>query len=97
MPPVDAFSAPGLALDFLSNDHWPPHFHARRRGDWEIRAYILTTTAKRLDFTVKWPKGSGAGPDSRIQRVLRTQIVLHREALLAEYGQKVNYDPPSDS
>lgn len=95
VPPVDAFSITGLDLDFLSNDHWPPHFHVTRRGKWEIRVYILTTTKDKLDFDIKWPKNAGAGPRGRLQRTLRRHVVLHRAALLEEYRAKVNFDPPS--
>ncbi len=97
MPPVDAFSLAGFDLAFLSNDHRPPHFHAVRRGEWEIRVYILTTTADKLHFDVKWPKKPGAGPDRRVLRVLCARVHGHRDALLAEFEQKVNYDPTSDS
>ena len=65
MPPVDAISIPGLDLVFLSDDHWPPHFHAKRRGEWEIRVYIQTTTKADLHYDLKWPKRRGAGPDAR--------------------------------
>jgi hypothetical protein len=37
VPRLDAFSVAGLELFFNSLDHLPPHFHARRPGEWEIR------------------------------------------------------------
>jgi hypothetical protein len=95
VPTVDAFTVSGLVLDFLSNDHMPPHFHATRRGEWEAKIYIRTTTDGELDFDMKWPKTAGAGPDGRTRRTLRKLVVKHRAALLTEFEQKVSYTPPS--
>ena len=96
MPPVDAISIPGLDLVFLSDDHWPPHFHAKRRGEWEIRVYIQTTTEADLHYDLKWPKRRGAGPDGSLQRELRKRVVKHREKLLKEWNEKVHFDPPTN-
>lgn len=94
MPTVDAFTIAGLDLAFLSNDHWPPHFHATSPGAWEVRVYILSTTADDLDFDTKWPP-RGAGPNGRTQRTLRRLVVEHRSSLLDEFDRKVNFIPPS--
>jgi hypothetical protein len=37
MPKVECFEIPGVYCWFWSNDHDPPHFHAKREGEWEIR------------------------------------------------------------
>jgi hypothetical protein len=36
MPKVKCFEIPGLYFWFWSDDHDPPHFHAKRRGEWEL-------------------------------------------------------------
>lgn len=36
MPKVACFKIPGLSCWFWSNDHDPPHFHAKKEGEWEI-------------------------------------------------------------
>ena len=41
MGKVDAVVLEGLDLWFNSSDR-PPHLHARRRGEWEIRVYFLS-------------------------------------------------------
>ena len=46
MPRLEAFSIPGLDLFFNSLDHLPPHFHARRRGEWEIRVYQAKVSSR---------------------------------------------------
>lgn len=53
MPRLEAFSIPGLDLFFNSLDHLPPHFHARRPGEWEIRVYFLVSGPK-LACDIKW-------------------------------------------
>lgn len=92
MPTVTALTVDGLELSFRSNDHRPPHFHATRLGEWEIRVYILTTTKQKLDYSVKWPRKGTAGPSGRLERILRRAVVQHRVALLAEFEEKVNTD-----
>jgi hypothetical protein len=53
---VDAVVLEGLDLWFNSSDHRPPHLHARRRGEWEIRVYFLLCTDDELVFDCKWAK-----------------------------------------
>jgi hypothetical protein len=52
MATVRAFSAPGLKLWFYSNDHEPPHFHAKHTGQWEVKVYFLED-ADRM-FEAQW-------------------------------------------
>lgn len=92
MPTVTALSVDGLELSFLSNDHRPPHFHATRPGEWEIRVYILTTTERKLHYSIKWSRKGAEGPGGRLRRALRRAVAQHRVALLAEFEEKVNTD-----
>jgi hypothetical protein len=41
MAVIKAFSIAGMKLWFYSNDHEPPHFHAKRNGEWEMRVKFL--------------------------------------------------------
>jgi hypothetical protein len=41
VPLVRAYTLPGLRLQFHSNDHDPPHFHAEKTGCWEVRVFFL--------------------------------------------------------
>ena len=83
---VDAFGLDGLELLFYSNDHRPPHLHVIRRGHWEIRVWLLTTTAKELSFERKW----GAAPSGADQKRIRAKVDECRVALLAEWEAKVD-------
>ena len=58
---VSCFQLDGLDCTFNSNDHGPPHFHAKRRGDWESRGYFLLPVDRMLDpswGTNRWLAGS---------------------------------------
>ena len=92
MPTVTTLAVDGLELSFLSNEHRPPHFHATRPGEWEVRVYILTTTRQKLHYTTKWSRKGTAGPSGKQRRDLRRGVAAHRAALLAEFEEKVNAD-----
>ena len=47
MSRVESFSVPGVECWFYSNDHRPPHFHARRRGEWSVRVFFLEEEARK--------------------------------------------------
>ncbi len=82
---VEAFSAAGLDLWFNSLDHYPPHFHARRAGQWEVRIYFLNCTEHLMDYDLKW----GRSLVRKELRELGTQALKHRASLLAEWEAKV--------
>ena len=85
---VTAIDIPGLDLWFNSSDHLPPHFHARKAGEWEIRVQILETTEDGLAYSIKWPK-NGARIPGKALRALHQATLEHRDALLVEWEQKV--------
>jgi hypothetical protein len=88
VPKVDAISLGGLDLRFYSSDHLPPHFHAIRPGEWNIRVYLRSTTRDRLDYSMKWPK-EGGGPSGKTRRTLRKLVSENRAALLREWEENV--------
>ena len=90
MGKVEAFSLEGFQILLYSNDHLPPHFHVKKTGEWEIRVEIRETTENMLAFSVKWPSDFD-GPSSNTRKALRTSVVEHREELLEEWEEKVNY------
>ena len=77
---VDAVALEGLDLWFNSSDHLPPHFHAKRRGEWEIRVYFLLCTDDELAFDVKWAKKD---PATKVLAGIRKVVVEHRAELLS--------------
>jgi hypothetical protein len=79
---------PGLDLRFYSNDHDPEHFHATKKGAWEIKVFFRTTTSKSLDFELKWAIKS-TGPSSTEQKKLRDYVETNRATLEEEWESKV--------
>jgi hypothetical protein len=66
----------------------PPHFNARKPGQWEIRVFFLQCTEGQLAFTMKWPR-VGARILAKDQRALLAKSLAHRAELLAEWEEKV--------
>ena len=83
---VDAVVLEGLDLWFNSSDHLPPHFHAKRRGEWEIRVNFLLCRDDELVFDVKWARKD---PSAKVLARIRKVVVQHRAELLREWEQKV--------
>jgi Domain of unknown function (DUF4160) len=88
---VEAFSINGLKLLFYSNDHRPPHFHAKKDGCWEIRVRFLTCSQSHLDFEYKFPKNPQPGRclSSKEEQTLMALVLEHRSDLLREWESKV--------
>jgi hypothetical protein len=80
MPLVRCLSFPGIRCWFWSDDHDPPHFHAKRAGEWELRVNFLED-GDRL-FQRIWVKKRIPG---KVLREIRTIVLEQREALLLEW------------
>lgn len=92
MGKVTSFEIAWLDLRFFSLDHGPPHFHAIKTGEWDIRVFFTTCTTDHLDYNMKWPKTSAkssGGPTSSECRQILGQVLIHRIALQAEWDAKV--------
>jgi hypothetical protein len=61
----------------------PPHFHAERPGDWELRIYFLRDPGEMIEK--KW----GEQPKPAELRKLLSLAEKHRVDLLAEWQRKV--------
>lgn len=57
MPEVVSLVLHGLDLWFNSDDHLPPHFHAEKPGEWEVRVYFLRAAAEM--FELSWSMATG--------------------------------------
>lgn len=88
MGTVESCSVQGFEMRFYSNDHYPPHLHLRKNGDWEIVIDLLFTTKYELRFEVKWPK-SFPGPDAKMKKIFRKMICDNRASLISEFERKV--------
>lgn len=85
---VDCIAVDGLELWFNSNDHRPPHFHALRPGEYELRIYFLQCTTVHLAYDVRWTK-TRKKASARVRETLRELAVKNRVALLSEWETKV--------
>lgn len=90
MPKVVSFAIVGIELCFYSSDHAPPHFHAEKAGEWNIRVFIETTTVRELHYATKWPRNPPPHLPSKLEKLLRDKTVTHRAALLQEWQDKVS-------
>jgi hypothetical protein len=81
MAKVRCISIDGIEMWFYSGDHQPPHFHARRLGDWEVRVYITAAEDEMLEL-VRPPDALIKGKD---RKALINGVLFHRSELLAEW------------
>lgn len=82
MATVTAFRIDGIELWFWSHDHEPPHFHAKKKGEWEYRVWFMEQPTAMLDRL--WTQ-------KRMPRSIRKQLVelaeSHRSELLQQWQQ----------
>ncbi|MEM9275611.1 MAG: DUF4160 domain-containing protein [Cyanobacteria bacterium P01_F01_bin.143] len=88
MVKVENFHLHGLEAFFRSSDHYPPHFHVKKKGYWEIRVYIITSTSK-LHYSVKFPKNNKQLPSSKEEKLIVDFVRENREKLYIEWEAKV--------
>jgi hypothetical protein len=79
---VKAFTIPGVRCWFYSNDHDPPHFHAKRDGQWEVRIRFLENAGAMIEFV--WRNANMSRHD---RKELTDLSSAHRDALLQEWEQ----------
>jgi hypothetical protein len=87
MSEVKAFSIAGLKLWFPSNDHEPPHFHAKRRGEWIFKVHFLQPPGEMLELVWTAKKKQMSKAD---RGMLESKVEKHRLDLLREWEQKAN-------
>ncbi len=87
MGKVTSFNTEGIYCWFNSQDHRPPHFHAKRRGKWHLRVWFIKPEGAMLE-RAKELEGRISAKD---RRLLQNMAALHRAELLQEWEQKVKY------
>jgi len=87
MAKLTSFSVSGMQLWFHSHDHNPPHFHARKKGAWEVRVYFQLNEEEMFDM-VSWEGKKTISAKDR--RTLVALVETHRLELLREWETKVN-------
>ena len=80
MAKLSCFSIGGMDLWFWSNDHEPPHFHAKRKGEWEVAVRFLEREENM--FEIKWRKKPFSSHD---RKALLHRVTEHRVELLQEW------------
>ena len=88
MGKVTSFNLEGIECWFHSQEHRPPHFHAKKRGHWHIRIYFMEAKSNMAE--------RARGPRGRISSADRNTICdiaeWYRGELLLEWEKKVNCD-----
>lgn len=82
MATVRAFGVAGLKMWFWSLDHEPPHFHAKRDGEWEVKVHFLRASGEMMELV--W---ADKNPPRRILRQLGRLAEEHRFELLQEWEE----------
>jgi len=82
MATVRAFELPGLKMWFWSLDHEPPHVHAKREGEWEVKVYFLLAPGDM--FELVW---ADKKPPGRVLKEISRLAEEHRMALLEEWEE----------
>jgi hypothetical protein len=82
MASVAAFQVDGLKLWFWSNDHDPPHLHAIRHGEWEVKVHFLSVPAEMIE--VVW---STKLPSGKKLKELTSLAEEHRAELLTQWEE----------
>ena len=80
MATVTAFEIAGLKIWFWSNDHQPPHFHAKRSGEWEVKIKFMLDPSEMVE--VKWSKKT---PSKSVLKELTSMAKKHRVKLLEQW------------
>jgi hypothetical protein len=86
VPKLECFSIDGVSLWFWSNDHEPPHFHAKRSGEWEVRVNFLQGPGEMFDLI--WAKKKTSVSKADKER-LHEMVEQHRLEILREWEEKV--------
>ena len=91
MPKVTAFKLPGLDLWFYSDDHMPPHLHAEKSGDWELRVFFLRHPDDMIEVIYS---NKPRRPSKADLKKLKANAEKYRVELLEEWESKVHATGP---
>jgi hypothetical protein len=82
MTRVAAFQIDGLTLWFWSDDHEPPHFNAKRSGEWQVKVCFMRAANEMIE--VEWMTRTIRG---NLRRRLCRLAEEHRLALLRQWEE----------
>lgn len=87
MAKLTCFGIAGMLLWFYSNDHEPPHFHAKRRGEWEYKVNFMLPPGEMFELVWSKKKAQMSKGD---RQLLAQMVEQHRFEILREWEEKVN-------
>jgi len=94
VPRLACFSVVGLELWFNSDDHLPPHFHAEKAGEWQVRVHFMRDREEMIALVYT---RSPRHPTKGELKVLLREAERNRVALLKEWEAKVNVKSPGST
>jgi hypothetical protein len=90
VPKVACFEVAGVNLRFYSNDHEPPHFHAVKPGEWEVRVFFTKPPGEMISIEYSKKKNRPTKKDLA-EIVKKTQE--HQFELYEQWQATVNVTP----
>lgn len=87
MPNVRCVAIAGLEIWFNSKDHLPPHFHAEKKDEWEVRVMFMRDPPE-IEFA--W----GSAPSGRDKKELLAAASKFRLELFDEWEKAVCVKEP---
>ena len=82
MTQLKCFAIPGMKLWFWPADHEPPHFHAKRSGEWEYKIHFLENDATMFEEFWTTKKARMSRQD---KQAIVDMVTAHRLAILQEW------------
>jgi hypothetical protein len=91
VPKVACFAVAGVELWFNSNDHLPPHFHAEKVREWQVRVFFIE--GARGMFEVVYSNRKNRPSKSDLKEIVQL-TEAHRAELLAQWEVAVDVKTP---
>jgi hypothetical protein len=87
VPKVACFAVAGVELWFNSNDHLPPHFHAEKAREWQVRVFFLRDPSDMTEIV--YSRRSRRPSKSDLKEIVQ-QAAARRFALYSQWQTVVN-------
>jgi len=91
VPKVACFAVAGIELWFNSNDHLPPHFHAEKAREWQVRVFFLRNSKEMIE--VGYSNRPRRPSKADVKEIVQ-QTEAHRTELYAQWEVAVNVKTP---
>ena len=91
MPKVACFAVAGIELWFNSNDHLPPHFHAEKVREWQVRVFFLREPDEMIQVVYST---KAQRPSKADLKEIRALAQAHHLELYAQWETAVDVKTP---